>query len=446
MSRNAIEIGNVLLIIALVFSVIQWLLVRFLHWGVALTATVIVAFALGTLYVQLKYATPNGGNYSIRDSEFVLPVLLVLSLFLCNLAGVYLLDTYLSKGTVASRYVYGWLGSYVAIPTLWFGGQLVYNLVVVEIVSGRYTPYRVVVQYYANMPVDVWEIWFNNSKNNVTNLINPGRSQVFVNPLVYQPKDIRQKEDQLIYTLYDSGKEDLAIPRNMDVIQIRWFSAVEGAFYSQDYPVVYAKLNPAAASGEKRTLRFLILNDGAVQLFLDDTLAYQFPKATASELTEAESNGRRQWFQFLFPENTTPRQVTQTMDSIRTLPQLQQQAVIQATRRFWRMTLIHTGEASPSVTIRDWAFNQYTRPTEFLEKEREASLPAWIGFSHQPLLRLYLDRDKLYEAVTALTAGDKNIPLEIQVDIRNLATRHVNVYLKTAAANREFTDWQLVSP
>jgi hypothetical protein len=443
MSRNAIEIGYVLLIIALVFSLIQWLLVRFLHWSIALTATVIVAFALGTVYVQLKYATPNGSNYSIRDSEFVLPVLLVLGLFLCNLAGIYLLDTYLSKGTVATRYVYGWLGSYVALPAMWFVGQSLYNLVVNEITARQYTPYRVVVQHYANMPMDVWEVWFTNSKNNVTNLINPGRSQVFVNPLAYHPKDIRQKEDELMHTLYDSGKEDLGIPRNMDVIQVRWFSAVECKFYSQDYPVTYAKLNPSAAPNEKWTIRILVLNDGKVNLFLRDALAYQFPEATASELTEAESNSSRQWFQFLFPENTTPRQVTQTMDSIRTLPQLKQQAVIQATRRFWKMTIIHTGVAGPSVTIRDWAFNRYTQPTEFLEKEREASLPAWIEFSQQPTMRLYLDREKLYEAVTALT--DTNTLLEIQLDITHLATHHVKVYLKTAAAKREFTDWQLVS-
>lgn len=90
------ELGFILLIIVLVIAGIQWFLLRFTHWSVALIATGFIALFISGIYVSLKFARPNGGSSGPDSSEFITPALIV---FASLLLGLWLVS-YLSKNPI----------------------------------------------------------------------------------------------------------------------------------------------------------------------------------------------------------------------------------------------------------------------------------------------------------------------------------------------------------
>ncbi len=88
MGQDIKEIVGILIVIVLVIAGVQWFIVRFMHWSVALAVTGFIAFFISFLYVSLSHASPNGGNGSTNSSEYITPTLVVFSALLCGLAVV----------------------------------------------------------------------------------------------------------------------------------------------------------------------------------------------------------------------------------------------------------------------------------------------------------------------------------------------------------------------
>lgn len=86
MSGDIIELLGMLIILAFFISGVQWLLVRYTHWSVALIATGIISFLISILYVSLEHAVPNGGSNGPDASEFITPTLVIFGSLLCSLA------------------------------------------------------------------------------------------------------------------------------------------------------------------------------------------------------------------------------------------------------------------------------------------------------------------------------------------------------------------------
>ncbi|RZJ53133.1 MAG: hypothetical protein EOO44_09490 [Flavobacterium sp.] len=87
------DLGTLLIISVLLISGVQWFLLRFTHWSIALAATGIIAFIISFLYVSLKHATPNGGSNGPGSDEFINPALILFVALLCGLFAV----SYLTK-------------------------------------------------------------------------------------------------------------------------------------------------------------------------------------------------------------------------------------------------------------------------------------------------------------------------------------------------------------
>lgn len=90
------ELGLIALIAVLTIAGVQWFLLRFTHWSVALIATVLIGLFISALYVSLKHARPNGGSNGPPSSEYILPQIIVITSLLL---GMWLVS-FLSKNQV----------------------------------------------------------------------------------------------------------------------------------------------------------------------------------------------------------------------------------------------------------------------------------------------------------------------------------------------------------
>ena len=91
MNQDIKELFGALLIIVFIIAGLQWLLLRFTHWSVALAATGFISLFISFIYVSLKHASPNGGSRGPAASEYITPSLVVFTALLCGLAVVYYL-------------------------------------------------------------------------------------------------------------------------------------------------------------------------------------------------------------------------------------------------------------------------------------------------------------------------------------------------------------------
>ena len=99
MSEDTRVIIIALIILAIIVFGIQWLLVRFIDWSLALIATGIIAYLISFIYVSLSHATPNGAGYNIVSSEYLNSFALVYFVFTFG----FCLACYLSKHSIPKK-------------------------------------------------------------------------------------------------------------------------------------------------------------------------------------------------------------------------------------------------------------------------------------------------------------------------------------------------------
>lgn len=187
MGEDIIELAGMLFIIVLIIAIVQWFLLRFTHWSIALGATAFVALFITFVYVSLSHATPNGAGSGADLSEYIIPMLVIFGCLLCGLFVVaYATKTQLPKKTLfliggfivvfaIGRYVY----QYIDNATVY---QEIFSDCEIEVVNKS-----------GNRLVS--EIAFKNTSNSLTSTINPNDSKQSY-PV------IPRNTDQIIFTCY----------------------------------------------------------------------------------------------------------------------------------------------------------------------------------------------------------------------------------------------------
>ena len=193
-----------LLIICLFFiGGIQWILLRFTHWSVALIATVIIAFMISFLYVSLKHATPNGGSNGPDSSEFINPALAIFSTLLFGL----FLVSYLTKTPLPKKVLFVLLA------------------LIIVFALGRY-----IVQYIEN--ATFYQKIF--SSNNLE-IVDLSKKESIINQI-----DLKNSDTGISYNLQldKKGAHQTVIPRGTDTISFWCYTQDNGSF-RQSFPFDY---------------------------------------------------------------------------------------------------------------------------------------------------------------------------------------------------------------
>lgn len=156
----------ILLAIAFVIAGVQWLLLRFTHWAVALTATGFISVIIASVYVQLKNATPNGGSSGPGFGEFILPTFMVFTILFCGFLLVCYFMQYQLPG-IAYKLT---LGSIALFTIIRFGYQEVHNM---NLYYSLFSNCEIEVVNAADSTPNLQEIGFKNTSNGLVLGIAP---------------------------------------------------------------------------------------------------------------------------------------------------------------------------------------------------------------------------------------------------------------------------------
>lgn len=78
-------LGLIALTAVVAIAGVQWFLLHFTHWSVALIATGVVGLFISGIYVSLKHTRPNGGSKGPSSSEYILPGIIVVTSLLLGM-------------------------------------------------------------------------------------------------------------------------------------------------------------------------------------------------------------------------------------------------------------------------------------------------------------------------------------------------------------------------
>lgn len=203
MSGDIIELLGMLIILAFFISGVQWLLVRYTHWSVALIATGIISLLISILYVSLEHATPNGGGNGPDAFEFITPAFVIFGSLLCGLA----LVCYFTQNR---------------LPKKAFILPLSFIFV--------FTIARFIYQYVDS--VTLYSEIFSRSEIAVLDKTNSI-------PIV---QEINFYGESLVKTIYSNSneKQDPIIPRFANKIIFRCYSSKTDRMFEQDFPFDYS--------------------------------------------------------------------------------------------------------------------------------------------------------------------------------------------------------------
>lgn len=201
MSQDIKELSILLFLCLFIVGGIQWFLLRFTNWTVALTATALIAFMVSFLYVSVKHATPNGGSNGPDASEFINPALTIFIFLLIGLFFVSILSkTYFPKKALLTT---------LALTVLF--------------VMGRTT-----LQYIQNAALCQELFSINNLE--VVN-ISDGKTTIQEVALHNSVSGISVNLE-----LDRKGKSEVYIPKNTDKIVFRCYSTGKNGIFSQSFP------------------------------------------------------------------------------------------------------------------------------------------------------------------------------------------------------------------
>lgn len=98
MGNDIVGLAVMLIVLVFVISGVQWFLVRYTHWSIAMVATGFVSLVFSVIYVSLSSASPNGAGNGPDILKFITPMLVIFGALLCGLALVcYLTQNQLPK-------------------------------------------------------------------------------------------------------------------------------------------------------------------------------------------------------------------------------------------------------------------------------------------------------------------------------------------------------------
>lgn len=249
MSQDILELGIVLIICVFIIAGLQWFLLRFTHWSVALGGTALLAVFISFLYVSLKYATPNGGNNAPDFSEYVTPTLVVLiSLLFGLLAVVYFSKAHFPKTTFISLFAF--------IAVLALSRNIYLHIQNITASQDFFTSCNIEVINNSKKEL-VREIGFKNTSNSLVNSIQP-------------------IENQQSYSFF---------PREANQIFFRCTSAKKGIFF-QNFPFDYSKCKEKKGKifgiyfwlrlKAISPIKIILQPDNKVELYIDNRIAQQY--------------------------------------------------------------------------------------------------------------------------------------------------------------------------
>lgn len=250
MGEDIRELTGILIVFLLIITALQWFLLRFTHWSVALVLSGIIAFVVSFLYVSLNNASPNGGSSAPPASEFITPTLVIFASLLCGLVLVsYVTQIRLPKLVLILPLTL--IAVFVIVRTVY---EYIDNVTVYHEI---FSSCAIKIENRSGDEL-VQEISFQNKSNSLTTTIDPN-------------------EKELPYTF---------IPKAADKIIFRCVSIKTDRMFFQDFPFDYGQCKEKDGKRigfcfwlrQKMVLpiKIILQPNHKVQLYIDSHLAKEY--------------------------------------------------------------------------------------------------------------------------------------------------------------------------
>lgn len=244
-----------LIILTLIMAGLQWLLVKFTHWSVALIISGFVSVIISVFYVSISNATPNGAGNSVDFSEYITPTILIFLLFSCS----FYFACHLNK---------------IHLPKIAYKIFLgLILLVVIAVIISNIIKNNKSVSYYKENYISC-QIEIKNKMG-----IKPFITSVFfVNELNNHSTSVQLKRNKDINAILHEKNTRRRIPKFCNKIRFLCISSQTNTAFFQDYPMDFSLYQQKKDVKDKSKLKIklIIKNDKEVDLYINNLLVKSF--------------------------------------------------------------------------------------------------------------------------------------------------------------------------
>ena len=256
MSEDSKVIIIALIILTPILAGIQWLLLRFTHWSIALIISGLISCVISFLYVSLSNATPNGAGNSVNFSEYITPAILIFSIFICG----FCLVCYLNKNQIP-KMVY--VVSLSLIP-LMILGQIGLHFIEKYKIRSYYN------EVYGSCQIEI--------KNETGN--KPSIRRIYLeSESCLCLTNIELKTNNDVNAILNQNDLN-SIPRFANIIEFEYFSTKYGRLFIQEFPFDYSlcQENEEVGLHKKSDLliKIVLKTDQKVDLYIDNRFIKQY--------------------------------------------------------------------------------------------------------------------------------------------------------------------------
>ncbi|GAA0190857.1 hypothetical protein GCM10009122_52860 [Fulvivirga kasyanovii] len=358
--------------------------------------------------------------------------------------GIYHLVQLSKTGVLNKPWFFTWLVLYIGTPTLYIGGKEYLAFLASKEQLTYFVPAYIDVSHYRELPVYIDELKFMNSTNGRASTFSVTAVSEFSIDSVLESEEKVREMDHLLIDRRES------IPVEADQFVLSWYSFVEETYYSDTFPFPAGHFpikNWPDGSRTMRSINLLILPEGKVRLFGPGNKQY-FPyhKVEVKPLSQEEKNQKIEAFYAVNQGQASKEDIRKTLQEIKNSDRLNKREAMDKMEFNWGLTIEGEGEIS-SVNISDFRQLRYDTTYQWLHKPGKKVLPSEITmyFSRQQSgdIRVYLfpDKEKLFDQVEALTAGNSEMEVEFLIKVAEGEENNISFQIRAGERAIDFASF-----
>lgn len=355
--------------------------------------------------------------------------------------GIYHLVQLSKTGVLNKPWFFTWLVLYVGSPALYIGGKEYLTFLAAKEQRTYFIPAYLKVSHYRELPIYIDELKFVNSINSRESTFNINAVSEF-NP--DSTAESREKVRKMDHVLIDQRE---SVPVEMDQFVLSWYSFVEDTYYRDTFPFPAEHFPIKTWPGGSRSMssiNLLILPEGKVRLFGPGSKQY-FPyhKVEVKPLSQEEKAQKTETFYSVNQGQASIEDIRKKLQRIKNSNQLNKRQAMDKTEFNWSLTIKGKGEVS-SVNISDFRQLRYDTTYQWLHQPVKKVLPAEITmYLKRPQkgdirVYLFLDKERLFDQVEALTSGNGGIEIEFLIKVSEDEENSISFQIRAGERVNDF--------
>lgn len=388
--------------------------------------------------------------------DFIIGVVIILSVLLFFDYGVYSLVIFQKTSVFNRFYFLLWLGVLLGTPVFYYAFQYGRFYFFERKMAVNYLKVVLDIDHDRELLTYIDEVQFLNTLKKQSSDIKLEKP-----PCFYSEQELKEMENSSTRNYHIEKSvysEVIHIPFGANQLKMSWYSIIEDTYYDIELPFSFDKMIiekqkyptniPSLFRGKKtKSLTLHIYAHGGVRLFNNDTILINHTKSDSTKITPELRDQKIRQHQYSHQFYNDSKRFLNLIEKIKNKGGIEERFLIQNKLLCWGMNISGLEEKN-YLEVTDVAFAEYKSEINDLEGSALRFLPNKIeiifrGHHLYRWLILRINTQKLYHCIQNSTNKNEKTPVSFDLVFENYDQTDLKFMISSNEKSFEFTDWEI---